>query len=459
MPLWLSEALKTIVLTMVFPGSPTKDFIRSLDMNQLEFGFTHDQKSAQLSGQLSSVLQLPPNVTFPIKLLKMKPTVWLKPPGGDRMASLNIHDFLPTVSRQHGTTLEVQVELEETPLQVLSERLPEFYGFLNSSFTSDWIELGITGEASAVVDTGLGTFELGPIPFDVVTTQRGLGGLVTVPPLLEKLDVVDSTEHSLTVKATLVLWNPSNISATLGDLSFMWSYGGYLIGMATVPDLTLHAGNNTVECIGMMNPSIDCARKPDPSCDPGLARNASREFISKYISGDNTTTIDVLGYAGSTRIPLLQPMMSSFSISTHLPAIEQDFLISATLYLLSHTLVLELLNPLDTVITVLYVNATTTYKDERLGHVLVDFEHDIASPKPILIPANDHQNETSGYVKTPRLPVTFDLSSVGYEALKKALGGSLEVDVVCHIKAKVGALLMWVDFVKDGVNANVRKGF
>ncbi|KAI8602215.1 hypothetical protein EDD21DRAFT_352955 [Dissophora ornata] len=459
LPPWLSEAFKSIVLEMVFPGSPTKDFIRSLDMEQLEFGFSDDKRSALLSGGLSSVLQLPPNVTFPIQVLKMKPAAWIKTPGGSNMASLGILEFLPTESRQVGTTLEVRLDMDNILLEVDQDRLPEFYQFLNSSFTEEWIDLGIAGDARAVVECGLGMFEIGPILFDVVTSQRGLGGLVSVPPLLEKLDVVDSTEQSLTVKVELVVWNPSNISATLGDLSFLWSYDGYLIGMATVADLHLQAGNNTIECVGMMDPSIDCARKRDPNCEPGFARNASREFISHYISGDNTTAIEILGYSGSTKIPLLQPMMSSFSISSALPEIDQDFLISATLYLLSHTLVLELQNPLDTVITVLYVNGTASYKDEPLGHFLVDFERDIASPKPILIPANDHQNETSGYVKTPRLPVTFDLSSVGYEALKKALGGSLEVDVVCHIKAKVGSMLMWVDFVKDGVNANVRKGF
>lgn len=289
----------------------------------------------------------------------------------------------------------------------------------------------------------------------------GLGGLTTVPPALLGLDVIDSTNHSLTVKATLVLWNPSKISATLGDMSFLWSYSDYVIGMATVPDLKIITGNNTIECFGMMNPALDCKRKGphNPACDPEGARNASREFISKYISGDNSTTIDILGYAGSTQIPLLQPMMASFAISSHLPVIKDDFLISATMYLLSSTLILELKNPLDTEITVLYVNGTASYKDERLGRILVDFEHDIASPKPIVIPANDHHDENSGYVKTPRLPVTFDITSVGYEALKKALGGSLEVDVICHIKARVGNMAMWVDFVKDGVQAEVRKGF
>ncbi|KAG0250842.1 hypothetical protein BG011_008052 [Mortierella polycephala] len=444
MPPWLSMAFSSVILDMVFPGSPNKEFIRSLDMNQLQFGFSDSCESALLSGRLSSVLQLPPNVTFPIKLREMKPMASLRSPGGHNMSTLAIIDFLPTQSWQVGTTLEVDVTMRDAPMVVAPGQHAEFYRFLNTSFTSDWIDLGIVGDALAVVESGLGTFEIGPIPFDVITRQRGLSGLTSVPPVLEKLDVVDSTEHSLTVKATLMLWNPSNITAILGDLSFLWSYKGYLIGMATVSDLHLQAGNNTVECFGMMDPSIDCARKHDPSCDSALARNASREFISKYISGSNSTTIDILGYAGSTKIPLLQPMMSSFSISSQLPVIEEEFLLSATMFLLSSSLVLELKNPLDTVITVLYINGTASYNNERLGRILVDFERDITSPKPILIPANDHQNETSGYVKTPRLP---------------ALGGSLEVDVVCHIKAKVGGMLTWVDFVKDGVPANVRKGF
>ncbi|CAO3564214.1 unnamed protein product [Mortierella alpina] len=458
-PSWLSEAFKGVALKMAFPGSPTKDFIESLDMNQLHFGFSDAKDSALLNGHLASVLQLPPNITFPIKLLKMKPAAWLRSPAGLNITSLEILDFLPTRSRQVGTRLEVEVDLEQTRLVVAEDSLPEFYRFLNTSFTQEWIDLGIIGEATALVECGLGTFELGPIPFDVISRQRGLGGLMTVPPVLEKLDVVDSTKHSLTVKATLTLFNPSSISATLGDLSFPWSNLGHVIGMASVSNVHLQPGNNTIECIGMMDPATDCALKHDPLCNPELAINASREFISKYISGDNSTTISVLGYAGTTHIPLLKPMMSSFAITSHLPQIDQDFLISATMYIFSSKLELELQNPLDTVITVLYINGTASFKGEKLGRILVDFEHDFTSPKPILIPANNHQQKDSGYCKTPKLPVVFDLLSVGYEALRRALGGSLEVDVVCHIKAKVGLMEMWVDFVKDGVQAEVRKGF
>ncbi|KAF9360638.1 hypothetical protein BGX34_007660 [Mortierella sp. NVP85] len=458
LPSWLREAYKTIVLEMVFPGSPNKDFIQSLMMNELGIGFSDNEGSALLDGRMSSVLQLPPNVTFPIKVLSMRPDAWLKLPGGANMASLVLPDFQPTKSRQAGSTLEVDLALDNTPLEVLQERRQDFYKFLDSSFNKEWVELGIAGGASAIVETGLGTFELGPIPFDVVTRQRGLAGLVAVPPLLQGMDVVESTKHTLTIKATLVIWNPSTITAALGEVSFLWAFNGHLIGVAAVPNGNILPGNNTIECIGVLDPSIDCSRKKDPECDPELAQSATRQFISKYISGDNTTAIEVLGYAESTKIPLLQPMLSTFSMTTHLPTIEQDFLISSTMYLFSHALELELQNPLNAVITVLAINGTASYKGHPLGRILVDFEHDYHT-RPILIPANDHKDESSGYTKTPKLPVVFDFSSVAYEALRRALGGSLEVDIVCHIKTKVGNMGMWVDYTKNGVSTRVRKGF
>lgn len=173
LPLWLVEAFKSIVLDMAFPGSPAQDFIRALDMNQLEFRFADTQESAMLSGRMSSELQLPPNVTFPIKILQMKPTAWLKTPEGQNMALLEISDFLRTKSQQEGNALEVHVDMRDTPLKIMADHLDEFYQFLNTSFTKEWIELGIAGEAHAVVECGLGTFELGPIPFDVITRQRG----------------------------------------------------------------------------------------------------------------------------------------------------------------------------------------------------------------------------------------------------------------------------------------------
>jgi len=120
-----------------------------------------------------------------------------------------------------------------------------------------------------------------------LSLSLGLAGLVAVPPLLQGMDVVESTERTLTIKATLVIWNPSTITAALGEVSFLWAFNGHLIGLAAVPNGNILPGNNTIECIGVLDPSIDCSRKKDPRCDPELAKSATRQFISKYISGKN----------------------------------------------------------------------------------------------------------------------------------------------------------------------------
>ncbi|KAG0050980.1 hypothetical protein BGZ83_004231 [Gryganskiella cystojenkinii] len=173
-PPWLAEAFRTIVLSMTFPGSPNKDdFIRAIGMQDLRFDFSDERDTALLTGKLSSELVLPPNVTFPIKLLKMKPMVNLRSSKtGLDMATLDIYGFLPTVSQQDGTTLKVDLDLRQIRVSVLPGRLKEFNRFLNTSFTEEWVEIGIAGDALAVVETGLGTFELGPIAFEVATKQK-----------------------------------------------------------------------------------------------------------------------------------------------------------------------------------------------------------------------------------------------------------------------------------------------
>ncbi|KAG0227544.1 hypothetical protein BGW42_002903 [Actinomortierella wolfii] len=477
---WLQVVVQSIVLNICFPGSLQEDFIEGIEMRQLSFGFDEENSldtlapanSAAISGRLVSRLQLPENITFPITVAELYPEVALFPiDASDRskdetwakpvpMARIELPaGSLPAKSKQDGNKLQVDVSFDQGKLVVLPGQEQEFYRFLNESFLQDEITFGVTGSARAYVNTGMGSFELGPIPFTTRTTQKGLGGLVSVPPKLEQIDIVDSTSHSLTIRARLVITNPSSISADLGSLSFFWGYNGFLIGLATVPRAVLQPGENMVETFGMMDPALDCRQRAhDPTCNPDDAVAAARAFLSGYISGDNTTAIDVLGHAESTKLPLLQPVISSLKLRSTLPVMEEDFLLSSTMYLLPASIVLELRNPLDTMIWVLYLNGTAFYKGEPLGHVRVDFEHDITTPKPIEIPANDHRGEPdSGYVKTPRLPVTYELSSVGYEALKRALGGTLEVDVLCHIKARVGNMILWIDYRRESVPTQVRR--
>ncbi len=61
-----------------------------------------------------------------------------------------------------------------------------------------------------------------------------------------------------------------------------------------------------------------------------------------------------------------------------------------------------------------------------------------------------------GASESPRLPVDWDLGSVGYEAVKEAVGGRLKLDARAEVEVRVGAWGERVWFLGRGVGAGVR---
>lgn len=57
---------------------------------------------------------------------------------------------------------------------------------------------------------------------------------------------------------------------------------------------------------------------------------------------------------------------------------------------------------------------------------------------------------------SPRLPVDWDLGSVGYEAVREAVGGRLKLDAKADVGVRVGKWGERVWFVGQGVGAGVR---
>lgn len=60
-----------------------------------------------------------------------------------------------------------------------------------------------------------------------------------------------------------------------------------------------------------------------------------------------------------------------------------------------------------------------------------------------------------GASTSPRLPVDWDLGSVGYEAVKQALGGRLKLDASADVGFGVGRWRQMVWFRGRGVGARV----
>jgi hypothetical protein len=61
-----------------------------------------------------------------------------------------------------------------------------------------------------------------------------------------------------------------------------------------------------------------------------------------------------------------------------------------------------------------------------------------------------------GVSQTPRLPVDMDLGSVGYEALRQALGGTLKLDAKADVGLRLGEYRTILAFEGKGIGAHVR---
>nr|OQO09253.1 hypothetical protein B0A51_18338 [Rachicladosporium sp. CCFEE 5018] len=116
------------------------------------------------------------------------------------------------------------------------------------------------------------------------------------------------------------------------------------------------------------------------------------------------------------------------------------------MHLITSTATFTLLSPLShNTLFITSINATAFYHDEVVGTILYDL--------PFAVPPVDSHGEG---IVTPRLPVDWNLGSVGFEAVKGALGGTLKLKAEADVGVKVGRWGEDVWFRGGEIGAKVR---
>lgn len=111
------------------------------------------------------------------------------------------------------------------------------------------------------------------------------------------------------------------------------------------------------------------------------------------------------------------------------------------MHILTSTCTLTLLSPLPhSTLLITTLNATALYNNSLIGSIIYDL--------PFAVPP--------GASTSPHLPVSWSLGSVGYDALRQALGGKLKVDARAEVTFRVGQWEQEVWFLGRGVGARVR---
>ncbi|KAI4258465.1 MAG: hypothetical protein LQ352_001216 [Teloschistes flavicans] len=467
-PEWITDFMRDVVVPVPFPGHEFKDLIRNFTLANVHFGLPDpfaDQKSPNSKPRISAIVKaligLPEEIKFPIDVARVRADsdVFFE---GKKLGDLDLSRWQHANSTRmalpedHGEEgLLVQSIVKDAPLEITDDDV--FADVVQALlFGEKPVILGVRAKVDVETETVLGKFVVRGVPAQgkVFVKPISGGNLTTFSPQVGALEILDTTKTSLTIGAKVNLTNPTEYAATVPFIDINIFVNDTLLGHATAQNVSVVPGpNQNLAVVANWNPHGQSGRK---------GAHIGSELLSQYISGYNTT-LTLRTHADSIPSqPRLGRTLSIFNITLPTPKLTPPpnpnrpigpdppeepgssaphFIDDAVFHLITSTAVLTLLSPLPhTSLYITSVTATAYYNSTPVGGI----EYDM----PFEVPP--------GVSETPRLPVDWDLGSVGYDAVKKALNGELKVEAKAKVGVRVGRWREKVWYVGKGIGARVQ---
>ncbi|KAI1510635.1 hypothetical protein A1F97_09756 [Pyrenophora tritici-repentis] len=476
-PEWARDLLKDITVPVPFAGKSMGNLIRNFSLADMHFSLPNPfaepgtpEAAPKISGIVNVDIGLPNEMNFPIDVNQVKADADIYY-HKKKLGKMNLEKWQKTNSTRiegkgsEGPTLLVQSVIKNAPIEILDDDL--FSEVVQALlFGGKSIMMDLKAAVSVGVDTPMGKLAVRGIPAQGVVPVKPIrGGKDTKPGngndknngsglniKVGNLAIVDTSPTSLTINAMVNFTNPTNYSATIPYFNINVLANGSHIGSATIENMEVLPGNNTNKLASLLW---------DPYTFGGdKGKKIGAELLSQYISGFNTT-ITVQAHEKSVpALPYIGRLLSHFPIERPMPHMstpkkpsdgdddddpEDDgkshFIRGTTMHLISSTAVFTLASPFRS--TTLYItdmNATAYYEGHIAGKILYDL--------PFAVPP--------GLSESPRLPVDWSFGSLGYEAIKRALGGQLKLSAFANVGVRIGEWRESVWFKGGKIGANVR---
>ena len=147
-----------------------------------------------------------------------------------------------------------------------------FGQFVGDFMTIETLSFSLRAAVSATVDTVLGPLSIEQVPIQQSMSQPGANGFPDAQVL--DFDVSGGGRELLQVLAKAKVYNPSQVSATLGAVTMELSYQGSVLGHVTCASLTLVPGANVLQLSGAVEPF------------GAAAVSALGDLVGGYLRGD-----------------------------------------------------------------------------------------------------------------------------------------------------------------------------
>ncbi|KAL5050318.1 hypothetical protein BDW71DRAFT_173608 [Aspergillus fruticulosus] len=462
-PRWMTDILKTVTVPLSFTGHALDNLIKNFSMTDVHFTLPNPvaepdspESRPTVSASVKVLISVPEQLDFDLDIprVRAKADVYYHE---NKLGVLDLKEWQPahsTLIRDFDNTTALQVEfpMDKAPLEVTDEDV--LTDVLSSLiFEGKPVRLTVTANVDAEISTGLGKFAVRGIPADgKLTVKPPFGGLHGIEPQVESLELGSTTESSLLVETLLNFRNPTQYSASVPLLDLLLVYNDTKIAHLTVRDVTIVPGTNTGVNVNLQWSPLDIG---GPS-----AVLAGQDLISRFVSGFNTS-VTVKTHEGTIpALPKLGQALSRLGFEIQIPNLtrggnpdsdpdqpgqdddHKGFIQDATLHLWSSTVEFALFSPLNhTILEVTSIKAQAFYEHDHEVGAINYFT-------PFSIPP--------GLSHSPRLPVDLNLGGIGYDAVKRAVGGTLDLDTVAKVGVRIEKYIDTVHYRGKGIKAKVK---
>ncbi|KAI1084436.1 hypothetical protein F5B20DRAFT_296366 [Whalleya microplaca] len=454
-PKWIADILSSVLVPVAFPGRTLDGLLRNFSLTDVHFSLPDPfadpgdpDASPKVSGNILVTAALPSEMNFGVNVTNVRATadVLYK---SRKMGELNLqkwqHANSTKVERKgdEQATLKIQSRIIEAPLNVTDSDV--FSDVVQSLlFGGKPVRLHVNALVDIMVQTTLGNLVIKEVPAEGKIPVKPLpkGSIGNIDPKVGSITVLDTTSDSITLQALVNVTNPTPYTAHVPFVNILVLNNDSILGDATVENLDVVKGENS---------NILVTAKWNPSIGGHLGRQIGRDLISQYISGWNTS-ITVKAHRDSIPgQPTIGEGLSHFNMTFAAPKLDlpgrtpeekSRFIRDATFHFLSSTATFTLVSPLQhNTLYLDFINATALYNHtEPVGQILYDL--------PFAAPPGKSQ--------TPRLPVTWSMGSVGYDAVKKAIGGRLKLDAYAEVDVRLGNWQESLWYWGQGIGARIQ---
>ncbi|KAI7900771.1 uncharacterized protein BX663DRAFT_438815 [Cokeromyces recurvatus] len=304
---WLSSAFQTLVIeNVILPGPKSKpELIPAITLKDMSLDFTKDFWAPSASSN-NVQAQLKNPFGFPLSVNKLDMNV-VANYNGQEVASLKV----PTEKATTSSTGLVITQFSNIPFKVIDKTA--FARFVQLLTMKQSTTFGLRGISDAVAQTGIGKLNLRNIEFDVSTKLDGFnnfGGKITIL----SIDVIDGTPEYTLINLKFSLYNPSNITITLGDINFdvIMNECNAVVGQVYVKDTVIPPGSK------IFNAQMHLGEN---STNDKTIGQLFSNFLTSAI-----TPLTIAGSSDSTAIVPLQSALSSVKLSTELDGIAANLI-------------------------------------------------------------------------------------------------------------------------------------